>query len=49
VLDRLSGGFAPDCVLLRRDAVKEWFPNVVLKDRFDIYYTPKAVFKRRGK
>ena len=49
VLDQLVGGFAPDCVLLRRDAVKEWFPNIILKDRFDIYYSPKAVFKRRGR
>ena len=49
VLDRLVDGFAQDCVLLRRDAVKEWFPKVTLKERFDIYYTPKVVFKRRGR
>ncbi len=49
MLCQLSEGFSTDCVLLRTDAVKEWFPEPVLKDRFEVYYTPRAVFKRRRK
>ena len=48
-LDRLTDDFSTDCVLLRCDAVKEWYPRPVLKDRFDVYYYPKAVFKRLRK
>ena len=45
-LDQTVGGFSPDCVLVRTSAVKQWFPKIELKDGFDIYYMPKAVFKR---
>ena len=45
-LDQTVGGFSPDCVLVRTSTVKQWFPKIELKDGFDIYYMPKAVFKR---
>ena len=48
-LDRLSKGFAPDCVLLRKDAVQRYAPKIELKDGYDIYYKPVATFKRSGK
>ena len=48
-LDRLSDDFSPDCVLLRRDAVKEMSPKIVLKDGFDIYYMHRAEFTRKAK
>ena len=48
-LDHLVGGFSTDCVLLRMSAVDRVFPDIVLKDRFDIYYMQKAVFKRRSR
>ncbi len=48
-LDRLTKGFTTDCVLLRRDAVKAWSPETELRDRFDVYYCARAVFKRLRK
>ena len=46
-LDQTVGGFSPDCVLLRVDAVESFGPEIRLKDGFGIYYMPKAVFKRK--
>ncbi len=48
-LDQTVGAFPPDCVLVRTDAVKEWYPAIKLREGYDIYYTPKAVFKRTAK
>ncbi len=48
-LDRLTEGFSPDCVLLRKEAVKSWSPQIELKEGYDIYYKPKATFKRKAK
>ncbi len=48
-LDQLVGGFSPDCVLIRCDAIKSLSPQLTLRDGFDIYYLPKAVFKRKSK
>ena len=45
-IDRLTDDFAADCVLVRREAVKEWSPKIRLFDRYDVYYNPRAVFKR---
>ena len=47
-LDRLVCGFSPDCVLVRREAVKEITPNLTLNDGMGIYYRPKDVFRRRS-
>ncbi len=47
-LDRLTDGFSPDCVLLRRDCIKETAPWPVLADGADIYYRAGAVFKRKS-
>ena len=46
-IDRQTDGFTPDCVLIRTDAVKELCPEIVLKEGYDIYYLPGAVFKRK--
>ncbi len=46
-LHRLTDDFSGDCVLVRKDAVEEWFPKITLKDRFLVYYTPRAEFRRR--
>jgi len=48
VLHSLSEGFSGDCVLVRKNSVKSFFPNITLKDGFDIYYTPKTEFVRKG-
>ena len=47
-LDRLVRGYSNDCVLLRREAVTTSGSWIRLKEGYDIYYTPKAVFSRRG-
>ena len=47
-LDRLVKGYSNDCVLLRREAVTTSGSWIRLKEGYDIYYTPKAVFSRRG-
>ncbi len=46
-LHQLVEGFDASCVLVRKDAVVRWHPQIVLKDGYDIYYTPAAQFKRR--
>ena len=46
-IDRLTDGFSSDCVLIRTDAVKSLYPEIVLKEGYDIYYLPKAAFKRK--
>ncbi len=47
-LDRLVEGFSSDCVLVRREAVKEITPELTLCDGMGIYYRPKDVFRRRS-
>lgn len=47
-LDQLVSAFSTDCVLLRKDAVED-LPSLTLKDGYDIYYLPKAVFKRKSR
>ncbi len=47
-LDRLVKGYSNDCVLFRRSALSTSGDWVRLKDGYDIYYTPKAIFTRRG-
>ena len=49
VLHQLVEGFSPDCVLLRRDALDRTSSDISLKPGFDVYYMPKAVFKRKKK
>lgn len=46
-VDRLTKGFSQDCVLLRPEAVSELYPEIRLKDGFDIYYMHRAVFRRK--
>ena len=48
-LDRLTDAFSPDCVLVRRDAVKTLSPQLTLVDGADIYYRAGAVFKRKSR
>ncbi len=48
-LDQLVSAFSSDCVLIRKDAVNTVSPSLTLKDGYDIYYLPKAVFKRKSK
>lgn len=47
-LHQLLDAFAPDCVLVRREAVSQWYPKIRLKPEYDVYYLPDAAFKRRG-
>lgn len=47
-LDRLVKGYSNDCVLLRREAVTTSGSWIRLKEGYDIYYTPRAVFSRRS-
>ena len=49
VLHQLSDGFSSDCVLLRKEAVEAFYPQITLKDGFDVYFMPKAEFIRKGK
>ena len=49
VLHQLAGGFTDDCVLVRKDAILATDPTIRLKRGYDIYYMPKAVFRRKKK
>ena len=46
-LQQLVGGFSSDLVLLRKEAVKTFKPDIELKDGYDIYFEPEALFKRK--
>lgn len=47
-IDQLVDAFTEDCVLLRTEAVKEYYPQIALKDGYDVYYMPKAEFIRKN-
>lgn len=48
-LDQLVSAYSPDCVLLRKEAIAASDGSMALKDGYDIYYKPEAVFKRKAK
>ena len=48
VSDQLVGGFSPDCVLLRTEAVRSFAPLPVLKDGYRVYFKPEAEFTRKN-
>lgn len=46
-LQQIVDGYSPELVLIRREAVKSYKPELILKDEYSVYYEPEAVFKRR--
>lgn len=46
-LQMLVGDFSRDLVLLRKEAVVSYKPEIVLRDGYKIYYEPEAGFKRK--
>lgn len=46
-LQQLVDGFSEDIVLLRKEAVVSYKPEITLKSGYKVYYEPEAAFKRR--
>lgn len=44
---QLVGGFSGECVLLKKDAVESFVPDIILKKGHDIFYDPDSEFKRK--
>ncbi|MBO4266953.1 MAG: glycosyltransferase [Lachnospiraceae bacterium] len=45
--DRLVDSCSPDCMVVRKEAVERFDPEIKLKDGYFVYFDPKAVFKRK--
>ncbi|MBO4905148.1 MAG: glycosyltransferase [Lachnospiraceae bacterium] len=48
-LDRLTGAASPDCMVVRKDAVLQYDPDIKLRQGYYVYYYPRAVFRRKKK
>ena len=46
-IDQLVDSCSPDCMVVRKEAVERYDPDIKLKDGYFVYFDPRAVFKRK--